>query len=173
MFWGHTSHLLGSSLASVALWVSAACSSDEASPIGTAEPSPLSGGAPAAPLSGETPATPSSAPGGTPDRDPCATETNFITLVCATDADCAPVGYCEPWPAADAGEQQLTPELAAATGPAGAAPACVEPGASELAASSGPAEAASAAPVQLAAPAEGAEQADAGAWRPLGRCIPY
>lgn len=150
----------------MALFVAAACSSSDPGPVGTASPAPLSGG----PLQ---PGAPTSAPGslGTADDEPCATETNFLTLVCATDADCAPVGYCEPYAASDAGAQLQAPELAAATGP-GAGGSCVDPAAAGLSSASGPAGLVPPADTVPAADAPG-EQADAGAWRPIGRCIPY
>lgn len=143
----------------MALCVLAACSSNDTASLSTAT---------RAPLSGEPPVSPAS----TPDRDPCATETNFLALVCFSDADCAPAGgYCEPYPEADAGAQPPSAELAASTGPTGACPA---PSASALAPASGPADtaaASAAAEEQPPADEPASPSADAGAQRPIGRCV--
>lgn len=56
----------------------------------------------AAPAPALPAADPFSAPGGGSEEPP-ATETNFITLICLGDADCAPGERCTARPAADAG----------------------------------------------------------------------
>ena len=57
-----------------------------------------------APLSADGPlAEPMSAGAGAAEEDPNATETNFITLVCVTDADCRGEDRCIFPAVADAG----------------------------------------------------------------------
>lgn len=156
----------------MAVYLAAACSSNDSGPLGTnSGPAPLVA-APSTPSS--SPSTyggPSAAPvplsssgASGPDKDPNATETNFITLVCASDAEClAPHTYCKLWEEpADAGEQ-LAPELAAASGPAASGPASADLAARD--------------PVDRLPGGEAADagsvdgSSDAGEWRPIGRCV--